>query len=272
MASALALDVAGNVAPDVTLMHQGAVAVLRWNRPGKRNAITAAMYARMADLLAAADADPRVKAIVLGGTGPAFSAGNDIDDFIRHPPMGPDAPVTRFLHVLAALVTPLVAAVRGPAIGVGTTMLLHCDLVYAGSDARFGLPFAQLGLCPEAASSLLLPRLSGHQRAAEKLLLGDPFDAEEARAMGFVNRIVAPEAVEDEALRQAQRLVALPVAALRATKALLKADPMQTVAARIDAEIAQFAALLGGPAAQEALRAFVEKRRPDFAALDGPKR
>ncbi|MCY0387333.1 enoyl-CoA hydratase [Robbsia sp. Bb-Pol-6] len=253
-------------------MHQGAVAVLRWNRPGKRNAITAAMYARMADLLAAADADPRVKAIVLGGTGPAFSAGNDIDDFIRHPPMGPDAPVTRFLHVLAALVTPLVAAVRGPAIGVGTTMLLHCDLVYAGSDARFGLPFAQLGLCPEAASSLLLPRLSGHQRAAEKLLLGDPFDAEEARAMGFVNRIVAPEAVEDEALRQAQRLVALPVAALRATKALLKADPMQTVAARIDAEIAQFAALLGGPAAQEALRAFVEKRRPDFAALDGPKR
>lgn len=256
--------------PDVTIEHQGAVALLRWNRPGKRNAITATMYARMAELLMAVDADPGVKAIVLAGTGPTFSAGNDIEDFIRHPPTGSAAPVMRFLHALAALATPLVAAVRGPAIGVGTTMLLHCDLVYAASDARFGMPFTQLGLCPEAASSLLLPRLTGYQRAAEKLLLGDPFDAEEAQAMGLVNRIVAPEQVEAEALRQAHRLAAMSATVLRTTKALLKADPTQSVAARIDAEIAQFTCLLEGPAAQEALRAFMDKRRTDVAALDKP--
>ncbi len=254
-------------ANDVTVEGHGAVRLLRWHRPAKRNAITMEMYAAMVEHLVAAEADPTVRAVVLAGDDKAFSAGNDLDDFVANPPSGNDAPVLRFLHVIAAFSKPLLAAVKGQAIGVGTTMLLHCDLVYAGTDALFALPFVQLGLCPEAASSLLLPRLAGYQRAAEKFFFGDPFDAEEAHQMGLVNRVLEPEKVEAEALRQALRLAALPPAALRATKALLKADPGESVSSRIVREVSRFDELLREPAAQEALSAFAERRRPDFSNL-----
>lgn len=252
----------------ITIEQHGAVQVLRWNRPEKRNAITASMYAQMAELLMAASQDNGVRAVVLTGTEKAFSAGNDVEDFLLHPPLGADAPVLRFLAALSTFAKPLLAAVRGAAAGVGGTMLLHCDLVFASDDARFSFPFTQLGLCPEAGSSLLLPRLVGHQRAAELLLLGEPFDAQEAHRMGMVNRVVASTEVESLALDHAQKLALLPASAVVATKALLKGHAGDSVAARIENEASQFGQLLQQPAAQEAFRAFAEKRAPRFLDID----
>ena len=252
--------------PPATVLQEDhdAVRVLRWNRPDKRNAITAAMYSAMADHLHKSETNPHVRAVVLMGHAKAFSAGNDLDDFARFPPEGANAPVLRFLRALAQFSKPLLGAVRGMAVGVGTTMLLHCDLVYAAEDARFSLPFAQLGLCPEAASSLLLPRLMGHPRAAELLLLGDPFSAAEAWKMGLLNGVLLSEEVESKALLQASRLALMPADALAITKALLKRPQSESLADRIDIEAQQFAQLLNGPAAKEALLAFAEKRPPVF--------
>jgi enoyl-CoA hydratase/carnithine racemase len=251
---------------DIELAQQGAVLTVGLNRPAKKNALTAAMYAALADALGAAMHDAKVRVVVLQGEGDAFCAGNDIADFAANGgELGAAAPVMRFLRALADFDKPLVAAVHGAAIGIGTTMLLHCDLVYAADDASFALPFAQLGLCPEAAASLLLPQIAGYQRAAEKLLLGEAFAAVEARECGFVNRIVPSDALAALVHAQAHRLAALPVASLRATKLLLKGGQRAAVHARIDEEATQFAALLRGPAAREAFAAFAAKRRPDFS-------
>lgn len=252
----------------ITLEQHGAVRVLRWNRPEKRNAITAAMYAHMAELLTAAAEDNGVRAVVLMGTEKAFSAGNDVEDFLRNPPLTTDAPVLQFLAVISTFAKPLLASVRGAAAGVGSTMLLHCDLVFASEDARFSFPFTQLGLCPEAGSSLLLPRLVGHQRAAELLLLGEPFSAQEASRMGMVNRIIPSAEVDCLAIDQAQQLALLPASAVIATKALLKGNPGDSVTTRIENEAAQFGRLLQQAAAQEAFKAFAEKRRPRFQDID----
>lgn len=255
-------------ASTVMVEQQGAVAVLRWNRPEKLNAITSEMYSRMAAALRVADADPAIRAIVIAGSGRAFTAGNDLEDFTIRPPKGPDAPVMDFLRTLSTVVKPLIGAVKGAAVGVGTTLLLHCDLVYAADDARFALPFVKLGLCPEAGSSVLLPRLAGYQRAAEKLLFGEPFDAHEAKAMGFVNQIFTADTVETEAISRASRLATLPASALRATKSLMKTDAGQPIGERIALEASQFEALLERPAAKEALQAFAEKRAPHFTRID----
>jgi enoyl-CoA hydratase/carnithine racemase len=249
----------------IELANDAGVATIAFARPDKKNAITADMYARMADGLAAAAADPAVRVVLLAGSAECFTAGNDLQDFLANPPAGEDAPVFRFLRTLASLPKPIVAAPCGVAVGVGTTMLLHCDLVYAGDNARFSVPFAQLGLCPEAASSLLLPAIAGWQRAAEKLLLGEAFGADEARDMGVVNRVLPAAEAIPFARAQAAKLAALPPASLRETKRLMKAGFGDAIARRMADEGEVFGRMLRAPEAREAFTAFFEKRRPDFS-------
>ncbi|MDR5832852.1 enoyl-CoA hydratase [Caballeronia sp. LZ034LL] len=238
------------------------------NRPDKKNAITAPMYQEMADGLYEAEMDPTVRAALIRANGGVFSAGNDLDDFLNDPPKGLDAPVFQFLRRLSGFPKPLVAAVGGTAVGIGTTMLLHCDLVYASPDAKFSLPFAQLGLCPEAASSLLLPRVAGYQRAAEKLLLGEAFDVNEAIAMGFVNGALDAAQLDSYAFDKARRLALLPASSLRVTKSLMKGAQSGEVVARMADEAAHFARMLAAPEAREAFQAFFEKRKPDFSKFE----
>ncbi|RYX89118.1 MAG: enoyl-CoA hydratase [Comamonadaceae bacterium] len=237
------------------------------NRVDKKNSITAAMYAALADALEAANHDAQVRAVVVQGHETIFSAGNDIGDFLNNPPTATDAPVFRFLRGLSSFPKPIVASVCGPAVGIGTTLLLHCDLVYAGDNAAFSMPFVNLGLCPEAASSLLVPQLMGHQRAAEALLLGEPFMAETALEIGLINRIVPPSEANALAQKQALKLAAKPLSALIETKRLMKKGNAGLVAERMDEEGASFGRMLQEPAAKEAFTAFMEKRRPDFSAL-----
>lgn len=250
---------------DIRISRHDGVCSIRFNRPDKKNAITAAMYQTMADALADAAADASVRAIVFGGLPAIFTAGNDLEDFRNNPPQGANSPVYRFMHQLAQAEKPVVAAVSGAAIGIGTTMLLHCDLVYAAETARFSMPFTQLGLCPEFGSSLLLPRLAGYQRAAEKLLLGEAFGAQEAAAMGLVNRVLAASELEEFVATQAARLAALPPASLRVTKRLMKAAPAEALKAAMVEEGRDFGRMLSEPEAREAFAAFFEKRRPDFS-------
>jgi enoyl-CoA hydratase/carnithine racemase len=246
---------------------EGGIATIAFARPDKKNAITADMYARMADGIASATADAATRVVLLAGSDACFTAGNDLQDFLANPPSGDDSPVFRFLHALAACPKPVVAAPCGVAVGVGTTMLLHCDLVYAGDNARFSVPFTQLGLCPEAASSLLLPAIAGWQRAAEKLLLGEPFGAEEAREMGIVNRVLPAAEAIGFARTQAAKLAALPASSLRETKRLMKRAFGDAIPAQMAAEGQVFGRMLRAPEAREAFTAFFEKRRPDFSSF-----
>jgi enoyl-CoA hydratase/carnithine racemase len=241
------------------------VMTIAFDRPQRRNALTAAMYQAIADALQAAGDDAGVRAVVLEGTPDCFTSGNDVEDFLKHPPQGDASPVFRFLAGIASFGKPLVAAPCGHAVGVGTTMLLHCDLVYAGDNARFQVPFTPLGLCPEAASSLLMPLVAGYQAAAEKLLLGEPFGPDEALRMGFVNRVLAPVDAIAFAQQQAARLAALPPASVRASKRLMKTGLSELVARRMAEEGDVFRKLLVAPEAREALGAFMEKRKPDFS-------
>lgn len=253
---------------DILTSWQDGIVTIQFNRLDKKNAITAAMYQIMAETFEAADADPAIRVIVLLGQPQIFTAGHDLDDFLANPPQADDSPVLQFLNRISQARKPIVAAVSGAAIGVGTTLLLHCDLVYAAEQTRFSLPFVQLGLCPEAASSWLLPQLAGYQRAAEKLLLGEAFSAEEAHAMGLVSQVVPAGDLLPFALGQAQRLAALPAVSVQAAKKLMKAPQQARIAAQLREESQIFRQLLGAPAAQEALKAFAEKRRPDFAACN----
>jgi enoyl-CoA hydratase/carnithine racemase len=196
-----------------------------------------------------------------------FSAGNDIGDFLNNPPATMESPVFRFLRALATFPKPLVAAVCGPAVGVGTTMLFHCDLVYAGDNAAFSMPFVNLGLCPEAGSSLLVPQMLGYHRAAEALLLGEPFMAEAALEVGLVNRVLPPTEPNAYAQTVAQKLAHKPLASLAATKRLMKQGQQQRVLEQIAVEAETFGQLLAAPAAKEAFGAFMEKRKPDFSKL-----
>ncbi|MFX1735892.1 enoyl-CoA hydratase [Paraburkholderia sp. A1RI_3L] len=244
------------------------VLAITFNRPARKNAITAAMYQAMADALVAAQRDKAVRVVLFRGSEGTFCAGNDLEDFMKAPPAGEDAPVFQFLRAISTAEKPVVAAVAGAAVGIGTTLLLHCDLVYAADTAKFSLPFAQLGLCPEAASSLLLPRIAGYPLAAEKLLLGDAFDAQEALRMGFVNRVLPAGEVEAFALAQASKLAALPASSLRVTKALMKGAAQHEVHTRMTEEAVHFGKMLLAPEAREAFKAFFEKRKPDFRQFD----
>jgi len=219
------------------------------------------MYRQLGEALAAADAAADVRAVLLHGTSECFSAGNDLADFLK--PRRPDeeSPATALFRTLPVMRKPVVAAVAGPAIGIGCTLLLHCDLVYAGENARFQLPFVPLGIVPEFGSTLLLPLLAGYQRAAELLLLGEPFTAEQAREAGIVNAVVASAEVLQIAERKARALAALPPESVRLTKALLKATQRGALEARIAEESRIFAERLASPEAKAAMRAFLEKRK-----------
>lgn len=255
-------------------MHSGVLHILL-TRPERKNAITNEMYTALAEAIEAAAGADDVRVLVVSGTEGCFTAGNDLDEFIEQPPRDPAAPVFRFLRSLASLSKPVVGAVEGLAIGIGTTMLLHFDLVYAGANARFALPFTGLGLVPEAGSSALLPRLIGHQRAAEKLLLGDPFSADEALSMGLVNRVLPQGEVLAYAMSQAARLAALPPGSVTGTKILMKGlrtprgqGGYRDLLSQMEDEIRLFVRRVGGPANVEAISAFKDRRNPDFAGME----
>ena len=240
-----------------------AICEIRFNRAAKRNAITTAMYAVMRDALLAAEADDAVRVVLFTAEGDSFTAGNDLADFLLPRQSPGEAPVFGFLRALATATKPLVAAVKGNAVGIGTTMLLHCDIVVAAPTARLQVPFVNLGLVPEAASSLLLPRLIGHHRASAMILLGEVLDADAAHAAGLVTRIVATDRLDTEARAIAATLAAKAPTAVRLAKALLKGPP-DAMLAQMDEEARHFEAQLKSAECKEAITAFFEKRTPDF--------
>jgi enoyl-CoA hydratase/carnithine racemase len=245
---------------EILVTDDGGIRTIRMNRPQKRNALTSAMYDAMADAIESADAS--VRCLLVAGLPDAFCAGNDLNDFLRvantGEGLGPS--ILRFLHALARCQNPLVAAVAGTAVGIGTTMLLHCDYVVAGSNAKFSTPFVNLGLVPENASSLLAPRLLGQRRAFALLVMGQPMDAQEARAAGLVNVVVAPEAVDEEGLRAARTIAALPREAVMASRRLMRGAP-EDIHAQIDAEAEIFKERLHAPEARAAFEAFLSRGR-----------
>jgi enoyl-CoA hydratase/carnithine racemase len=252
---------------DILVHAEGGVLTLTLNRLERKNSITVAMYAALADAIEKAKDDASVRVVLLQGHETVFCAGNDIGDFVDKPPAGQDSPVFRFLRGIATFPKPLLAAACGPAVGIGTTMLLHCDLVYAGDNAALSLPFVNLGLCPEAASSLLLPQMLGYHRAAEALLLGEPFLAEAALEVGLVNRVLPPTEANAYANAQARKLAAKPMTSLVETKRLMKKGQQQAVLQQMLDEGETFGRMLTAPAAREAFTAFMEKRKPDFSKL-----
>jgi enoyl-CoA hydratase/carnithine racemase len=231
--------------PDIVVERQGATTHIRMNRPAKRNALTVDMYAAMAAALGQAEHDGTV-VVVISGAGQGFCAGNDLADFVANRPHDDDAPVHRFLRAIAHSTRILVAAVQGRAVGVGTTMLLHCDFVLAEDNAELKMPFTDLALVPEAGSSLLVPRVVGHQRACDLLLLGEPVAAAEALRLGLVNRVVPDGHCLAEAETLAARLLAKPHSALLATKKLMKSATTD-LRGRMDEESAAFGAQLKTP-------------------------
>jgi enoyl-CoA hydratase/carnithine racemase len=248
----------------------GGIFTIEFNRPERKNAITNAMYVSMAQAIHQAEADPEVRAILITGKPEIFTAGNDLEDFLKnsspeqvhaHGERG----VFQFMRALSGAHKPVVAAVSGAAIGIGTTLLMHCDLVYASDTAKFSLPFAQLGLCPEFASSLLLPQLAGYPRAAEKLMLGEPFLAQEALQMRLVARVLPVDELLPFARGQAAKLVALPAASIRTTKAMMKRSRTPAINETMAVENERFFAMLQEAEAKEAFTAFFEKRKPDFS-------
>jgi enoyl-CoA hydratase/carnithine racemase len=241
------------------------VARNRFDRLDKKNAITAQMYAQLGSALAAADADPQVRAVLLCGSAECFTAGNDVADFLNAPRQPGSSPARALFDTLPSLKKPVVAAVGGPAIGIGTTLLLHCDLVYAAPNARFQLPFVPLGIVPEFGSTFLLPRLAGYQRAAELLLLGQPFSAQKAHEVGIVTAVIPQDNLLAEAEKAAAMLASLPPESVRLTKRLLKARYAEALASTIDEETRLFTERLSSPEAKEAMSAFLEKRKPDFS-------
>jgi enoyl-CoA hydratase/carnithine racemase len=244
---------------DIVVEQEGGVVTLRLNRPDKKNAITVAMYDALAQSLQQAGDDDAVRAVVILGAGDMFTAGNDLGDFMQRPPLGTDQPVYRFLQALSAFPKVVVAGVQGRAVGIGTTMLLHCDLVVAAQDALFSMPFIDLGLVPEAGSSLLFPRLVGPRLAAKHLILGTPFSAEEALRYGVATDVVPSGAVEDRAMELARQVAAKPQEAVRIAKTFIR-DTEGSVMDRIDSEGAAFADRLQSAEAAEAFRAFFARK------------
>jgi enoyl-CoA hydratase/carnithine racemase len=229
------------------------------NRPAKKNALSQQMYRQLNAALTDAANDSLIRVVLLQGSEDCFSAGNDLQDFLDAGELNAQHPTVQFLYQLAQFPKPIVAAVAGLAIGIGTTALLHCDLVYAADNARFQLPFTQLGLCPEAGSSVLLPNLAGYQRAAQYLLLGDAFGAMEALQMGLVNKVVTREEVMALARQQAAKLAALPSDAVQSSKALLKRNLQPLTVQTIAAELVQFQRLLNGSESQQRIAAFFKR-------------
>jgi enoyl-CoA hydratase/carnithine racemase len=258
------------MATDILTEQSGGILRVQLNRPAKKNAMTSGMYAGMADLLRDAAKDDRTRVVLWHGAGDAFTAGNDLQDFMKNPPGPGESPQARLTDALIAFPKPLVAAVHGAAIGAGTTMLLSCDFVYAGESARFQLPFVNLGLVPEFGSSFLLPLRVGYVRAAELVLMGRPFDGAQAAALGLVTRVIPDQALLATATEVAERLVEKPVSALRACKRLMTQPLRQQLEQATKVELEEFAAQVRSPDAREAFTAFLEKRRPDFTKTQRP--
>jgi enoyl-CoA hydratase/carnithine racemase len=242
------------------------VATIEIARPEKKNAITVEMYQTMADALNAAGADAAVRCVLITGQPGIFTSGADLQDFLNRPrPNDASAPVFQFMRALLACDKPVVAAVTGAAIGIGATMLLHCDLVYISDEARLSMPFVSLGLVPEFASSLVLPQLMGGRRAAERLLLGDPFSAEQAVECGIANAVLPAAEVLPHARRVAERFNALPPGAVRDTKRLMRGPLRAALHEAVEREAALFSQRLASAEAREAMQAILEKRKPDFS-------
>lgn len=246
---------------------ENGILLLTIARPEKKNALTADMYAAMATAITNADDDKNVRVILITGSEDSFTAGNDLKDFLDNPPLESSSPVFLFMHAIAGAKKPIVAAVNGLAIGIGTTMLLHCDLVYAVETARFQLPFVNLGLVPELGSSLILPALAGRTAAAELMMLGDMFNVDKATEIGLLNGTYSAETLMETARSAAEKLAAKPPAALRKTKALLNAN-IDDIRARIDQEAQVFGKQLNSAEVKEAIAAFFEKRAPDFSKFE----
>ncbi len=242
------------------------VATIEIARPEKKNALTVEMYQAMTDAINAAGENVTVRALLITGQPGIFTSGNDLQDFLYRPrPNVESSPVFLFMQALMACDKPVVAAVTGAAIGIGTTMLLHCDFVYVADDARLAMPFASLGLVPEFGSSVLVPRLMGGRRAAEKLLLGDPFTAQTAVECGIANAVLPADEVLPHARRIAERFNALPPGAVRESKRLMREPDRAALIDAVKREAAVFTAQLASAEAREAMRAVLEKRAPDFS-------
>jgi enoyl-CoA hydratase/carnithine racemase len=244
---------------------QDRVLTLRMNRPDKKNALTQAMYSAMADALKEAAENHEVRVLVIAGVADAFTSGNDLQDFLKNPPTGEDAPVARFMRALATFPKPVIAAVNGFAVGIGVTLLLHSDLVYVGQNARLQMPFTSIGICPEFSSTYLLPRIMGNVRAAELTLFGEAFTAAKALEYGLVNEVLPDAEVEPRAQERARKLAQQAPNALRVTKKLLHRWSEKTALEAIQVEADHFIPMLGQPEALEAMTAFMQKRKPDFS-------
>ena len=247
--------------PDVFISNEGPVRKIRMNRPEKKNALTLAMYEAMANAIEDAGKLDSVRCLIIAGTQDVFCAGNDLNDFIvmaRSGSLG--EPIVRFLHTLARCEKPIVAAVSGAAVGIGTTMLLHCDQVIASDSVVLLTPFVSLGLLPEAGSSLIAPRLMGHSRAFSLLIMGKPLTAEEARSAGIVNTVVPAAALDGHALNIAREIAALPPESVIAARRLMRGSVEETIT-RIDEEVEAFKTRLASPEAQKALAAFLNRKR-----------
>jgi enoyl-CoA hydratase/carnithine racemase len=236
------------------------------NRPEKKNALTSPMYVALVEAIEQAESDPGVRVLLLRGNGDSFTAGNDIEDFVQKPWKNEAVPpAERFIRAVANAAKPVVAAVQGSAAGIGTTILLHCDLVYAAEDTKFLMPFVNLGLIPEAGSTLLLPELIGHRRAVELLLLATPFSAQRAYELGLVNRVVPLDQLLPTASTAAQMLAEKPAGAIRASKQMMKKHSQAELDKVIREEVLAIAKRLDSPEAVEAMTAFLQKRKPDFS-------
>lgn len=251
--------------PDVVTERSENVLRIQFNRPEKKNAMTSSMYSTVAELLNTAAKDDETRVVLLHGAGDAFCAGNDLGDFLHHPPKSDDSPQARFFAELIAFDKPLIAAVHGVAIGGGTTMLTHFDFVYAAEHTRFQMPFVNLALVPELGTSYWLPAQIGYLAAAELVLLALPFDAHRAAELGFVTRVVAEADLMATALDTAQKLTRQPAGAVRASKRLMKRGLSAHMADAAQFEFLEYALRLQSGDAKEAVAAFVEKRQPDFA-------
>lgn len=249
---------------DIVTEHAGSILRVQFNRPTKRNAMTSAMYVALADIFNEAAKDENTRVVLWHGAGDSFCAGNDIADFLKNPPGPGESPQAKLMAALVNCDKPIVVAVQGAAIGGGTTMLTHCDFIYAAESAKFQMPFINLALVPEFGSSCSLPARIGHVRAAELILLGGPFDAGCAAELGLVTEIVSDRDVLARATETAQKLAAKPAAALQASKRLMKQPFREQIKAAMKAENEAFSVQVRSEDAKEALTAFLEKRKPDF--------
>ena len=249
---------------DIITEHSGSVLRVELNRPTKRNAMTSGMYVKLADVFNDAAKDERTRVVLWHGAGDSFCAGNDVEDFLKNPPGPGESPQARLMNALLDFDKPLIAAVQGAAIGGGTTMLTHCDFVYAGESAKFQMPFVNLAVVPEFGSSFSVPARIGHLRAAELILLGLPFDAQRASNLGLVTQVVPDQDLLATATETARQLAAKPAGALQASKGLMKRPFREQVKAAMATENEVFSAQVRSEDAKEALTAFLEKRRPRF--------